>query len=94
ATVECFDADAIGDRLWVRAWRAGDRFQPLGMSGTKKLQDFFVDEKIPRATRGHIPLLCAADGRIAWVVGYRIAEPFKVTDHTRRILRVRVRPTG
>jgi tRNA(Ile)-lysidine synthase len=86
---ECFDADALGEGLFVRTWENGDRFQPLGMSETKKLQDFFVDEKVPRLKRGRVPLVCAADGRIAWVVGHRIAEPFKVRDDTRRILCLR-----
>jgi tRNA(Ile)-lysidine synthase len=88
---ETFDADALGDGLTMRPWRDGDRFQPLGMTGEKKLQDFFVDEKVPRRQRGRVPLLCAADGRIAWVVGYRMAEPFKVTERTQRVLRIVVR---
>jgi len=86
---ERFDAEALGASPFVRTWREGDVFQPLGMIGTKKLQDFFVDEKVPRRGRGHVPLLCAADGRIAWVVGYRIAEPFKVTERTRPVLWLR-----
>jgi tRNA(Ile)-lysidine synthetase-like protein len=86
---ERFDADALGQGLFVRTWENGDRFQPLGMSEAKKLQDFFVDEKVPRRRRGRVPLVCAADGRIGWVVGHRIAEPFKVTERTRRIVRVR-----
>jgi len=85
---ESFDAEALGNQPFVRTWSEGDRFQPLGMKEPKKLQDFFVDEKIPRRRRGRVPLVCAADGRIAWVVGVRIAEPFKVTENTRRILRV------
>ena len=86
---ERFDADALGGSLFVRTWENGDRFQPLGMSGEKKLHDFFVDEKVPRRQRGRVPLVCAADGRIAWVVGHRIAEPFKVTERTRRLVRVK-----
>ena len=86
---ERFDADALGQGVFVRTWENGDRFQPLGMSEAKKLQDFFVDEKVPRRRRGRVPLVCAADGRIGWVVGHRIAEPFKVTERTRRIVRVR-----
>ena len=86
---ECFDADALGKGLFVRTWEDGDRFQPLGMSETKKLQDFFVDEKVPRLKRGRVPLVCTADGRIAWVVGQRIAEPFRVRDDTRRIICLR-----
>jgi len=62
--------------LSLRAWRPGDRFRPLGLVGAKKLQDFFVDAKIPRAERARIPLLVAG-GEIAWVVGHRIAEEFR-----------------
>jgi tRNA(Ile)-lysidine synthase len=87
---ECFDLDSLGPSPFIRTWQEGDRFQPLGMSETKKLHDFFVDEKVPRRSRERVPLLCARDGRIAWVVGHRIAEPFKVTDRTRRILRMTV----
>jgi tRNA(Ile)-lysidine synthase len=87
---ERFDADALGEGLFVRTWESGDRFQPLGMSESKKLQDFFVDEKVPRLKRGRVPLVCTADGRIAWVVGQRIADLFKVRDDTRRLLRMRV----
>ncbi len=87
---ERFDAGALGSNLSVRTWRDGDRFQPLGMKGEKKLQDFFVDAKVPRPQRSRVPLLCAVDGRIAWVVGYRIAEPFKVTGRTQRVVRIGV----
>jgi len=62
--------------LTLRSWRPGDRFRPLGMSGGKKLQDFFVDAKVPRQERSRIPLLISG-GRIAWVVGRRIAEEFR-----------------
>lgn len=62
--------------LSLRGWRPGDRFRPLGMSGEKKLQDFFVDAKVPREQRGRVPLLLAGN-RIAWVVGHRIAEDFR-----------------
>ena len=56
----------------VRTWRPGDRFQPSGMTGHKKLQDFFTDAKVPRDLRGGIPLLLSGE-RVAWVVGYRTA---------------------
>ncbi len=62
--------------LSLRSWRPGDRFRPLGMSGHKKLQDFFVDAKVPRFERERIPLLLSGE-RIAWVVGHRIAEDFR-----------------
>ncbi|HUJ09289.1 MAG TPA: tRNA lysidine(34) synthetase TilS [Verrucomicrobiae bacterium] len=92
STEESFDADALGDAPFVRTWQEGDRFQPLGMSESKKLQDFFVDEKVPRRSRSRLPLLCATDGQIAWVVGHRIAEPFKVAERTQHILRISVEP--
>jgi tRNA(Ile)-lysidine synthase len=64
------------NQLSLRARRPGDCFRPLGMQGQKKLQDFFVDAKIPREEREHIPLLMAGD-RIASVIGYRIAQDFR-----------------
>ena len=64
--------DALGDVVTVRTRRPGDRFQPSGMTGTKKLQDFFTDAKIPREQRDNIPLLVCEQG-IAWVVGHRVA---------------------
>jgi tRNA(Ile)-lysidine synthase len=63
-------------RLAVRGWRPGDRFRPLGAPGRKKLQDFFVDAKVPREQRGRVPLLVAGE-EIAWVAGQRIAEEFR-----------------
>jgi len=82
------DADACGERLWLRRRRPGDRFQPLGLARPKKLQDFFVDSHVPRAERDAVPLVCSERG-IAWVVGQRPAEWAKVTPETRRLLCVR-----
>lgn len=65
--------DALQEGTVVRARRPGDRFQPLGMSGTKKLKDFMVDEKISRGWRDGVPLVVTPMG-IAWVVGWRIAD--------------------
>ena len=64
--------DALGEVATLRTRRPGDRFQPSGMTGTKKLQDFFTDAKIPREQRDRIPLLVCDNG-IAWVVGHRVA---------------------
>ena len=65
--------DALGEIATIRTRRDGDRFQPSGMTGTKKLQDFFTDSKVPRSQRDGIPLLVCQRG-IAWVVGHRVAE--------------------
>lgn len=82
-----FDFDLTGSELTLRCRRDGDRFQPLGMEQTKKLQDFMVDSKIPRVWRDRVPLVCARD-RIIWVAGWRIDHRVRVTDDTRRILRL------
>ncbi len=82
------DADACGRRLWVRHPRPGDRFQPLGLEGTKKLHDLFVDEKVPRTDRRRIPLVVSPRG-IVWIVGLRVDGRFAVRPSTRRVLRLR-----
>lgn len=63
----------VAGGLHVRARRPGDRFQPLGMAGRKKLQDFMVDAKVPRRWRDSVPLVLSSVG-IVWVVGWRTAE--------------------
>lgn len=80
---ECFDADKIGGRVVFRHWRAGDRFQPIGMKSAKKLQDLFVNAKIPRERRRHLVLVAAENGEIFWVEGLRISEKFKVEPQTK-----------
>ena len=67
------DREALTGPLLMRTRRPGDRFQPLGMQGEKKLQDFFTDSKAPRSWRDRVPLLVSGRG-IAWVVGYRVAH--------------------
>lgn len=84
------DADRVGETLLLRRPRPGDRFVPLGMTGTKKLQDFFVDGKVPPRERNPL-LVTRADGEIVWVVGHRLADLAKVDDKTTRYLVVRVR---
>ncbi len=85
------DATVVGTELEVRSWRHGDWFVPLGLRGKKKLQDFFVDEKIPRWERARTPLLVDAQDRILWVIGRRIAEAARVTETTTQVVRIRVR---
>ncbi len=67
------DALALADGLCVRRWQRGDRFNPLGMKGQKKLQDFFTDAHVPREDRDSVPLFVSPRG-IVWVGGLRIAE--------------------
>ena len=80
-----FDADAIQMPLKIRSRIAGDRFQPFGMEGTKKVKDFLIDEKVPHRLRQSIPILVTGE-KVMWVVGYRTSEKCKISDRTRRIL--------
>ena len=59
----------------VRAWREGDRMRPLGLGGTKTLQDLFTDRKIPRALRHTLPVV-ESGGQVAWVAGVALDERF------------------
>jgi tRNA(Ile)-lysidine synthase len=79
------DAGSVRWPLYLRFWKDGDRFYPLGLGGSKKLQDFFVDSKIPGRLRRRIPLLCDQE-KICWVVGCRLDDRVKVTPQTKRIL--------
>ena len=82
---ESFDADQVGGRITLRHWRPGDRFQPIGLRSSVKLQDLFTNRKIPRARRRE--LMVAAENReIFWVEGLRISENFKLTPQTKRRL--------
>lgn len=83
--IKYFDYDKIKYRLCIRNRKDGDRFIPLGMNGSKKLKDFFIDEKIPREERNHIPII-EDNGKIIWVVGYRISEEYKITSNTSKVL--------
>jgi tRNA(Ile)-lysidine synthase len=72
--------------LFVRTWRPGDTLQPLGLSGRKKVQDLFVDRKVPRGQRHSVPIVTAADGRIVWVAGVALGEAFRVTPATKSVV--------
>ncbi len=82
-----FDFDKVKDNIVLRYRKDGDRFTSLGMKGSKKLKDLFIDLKVPRHERDIIPLICFGD-EIGWIVGYRISEKFKVDNNTERILQI------
>ena len=87
-------AGALRLPLAVRSRRPGDRFRPLGAPGDRKLQDFFVDRKVPRAERDTVPLVVDASDRIVWVVGQTVAEDFRVTDPSLGVILLKVRHLG
>ena len=84
---EMLDMDCVGDGLRVRGRLPGDRFQPLGMEGSKPLREFMIDARIPRGWRDGLPLVVSERG-IACVPGWRIAHWARVTEETRRVLRL------
>lgn len=80
------DCDLLSDDLSLRSWTAGDRFYPLGMAGSKKLKSFLTDEGVAASEKKKVLVLLSGE-RIAWVVGHRIDDRFKVTPSTTRVLR-------
>ncbi|GAI20793.1 unnamed protein product, partial [marine sediment metagenome] len=82
-----FDLGRAGDKLLVRSRKPGDKFQPLGMSQPKKLNEFMIDAKIPHSWRQRIPIVCSPN-HILWVVGWRIDDRVKVTEGTKQVLRL------
>lgn len=84
------DYDKIEDPVLLRPRLRGDWFRPLGMGGVKKIKDFFIDLKVPIEKRDEIPLLIDKNG-IIWVLGYRIDERVKITEETKRVLKITYR---
>jgi tRNA(Ile)-lysidine synthase len=83
------DADKLQGKLTVRSPKVGDHFTPLGMRGSKKLSDFFIDRKIDRPLREENPLLlCGA--KIVWIIGHEIAESVKISARTKTALKLEV----
>jgi tRNA(Ile)-lysidine synthase len=82
--VATLDADALGEGLEVRAWAEGDRMRPLGLDGSKALQDLFTDRRVPRSLRHELPVVTAGE-RIAWVAGVAVAEDFRLGEATERV---------
>jgi len=82
-----FDLDKVDGDLKIRNRLDGDKFIPFGMKGTKKLKDYFIDEKVSKDLRDNIPLIID-NNNIIWVVGYRTNDLYKVTKNTKRILSI------
>ena len=80
------DAGELGDQLIVRPRRPGDRLQPLGAPGRRKVQDVLVDRKVPRDDRDRVAIVTTQMGQIVWVAGEVLAEPFRVTSLTKSVV--------
>lgn len=83
-----FDCDRLSLPLNIRMRKAGDYFYPSGFGRKKKLQDFFVDNKIPKEVRDTIPIIVTGDDDIMWVAGYRTDERFRPSEGTKEFLTV------
>ncbi|MFZ4619660.1 MAG: tRNA lysidine(34) synthetase TilS [Bacteroidota bacterium] len=90
---EYVDASTISFPLIVRTWRTGDSFCPIGMKGTRKLSDFFVDLKLSQKEKKEIPVL-ECSGEIVWVAGKRLDDRFKLTDSTSSTYHLTVKYNG
>jgi len=80
--------------LAVRNRRPGDRFRPAGAAGRRKLQDYFVDRKVPRDRRDAVPIIVDRDDRIVWVAGHDIDDAFRVTDRSQGVLILTFKAVG
>ncbi len=83
------DFEKIKFPLKIRNRKDGDRFIPLGMSGHKKVKDFFIDKKSPDYLRDKIPILFNNDGTLIWICGYRMDDRFKIKKSSKKILLIR-----
>ena len=83
-----FDKDKLTFPLCLRRWKNGDKFQPFGMKGKRKISDLFTDQKLSLHDKKNVWLLCNADDEILWVMGLRTDDRFKITSQTRNILNI------
>jgi tRNA(Ile)-lysidine synthase len=84
------DRAALGPELRVRGWRFGDRMAPVGLDGTKSLQDLFTARRVPRRERAFRPVVETGD-EIVWVAGVATSERFRVTAATVEAVRLKAR---
>ena len=82
------DIDKLKFPLTLRRWQEGDWFMPLGMKGKKHLSDFLIDQKVPLNLKDEVRVLTSADGKICWVVGFRVDDRFKVDEASQRVVAV------
>ena len=75
----------------MRSRLAGDRIRPLGLGGRKKVQDVFVDRKVNHGERDTVPIVTDLQGRLVWVAGHVLGEEFRVTEHTKAVIILKLR---
>jgi tRNA(Ile)-lysidine synthase len=81
------DFEKLMEPLILDRWQEGDKIQPLGMKGRKKISDILIDQKVPVQQKKQAIVL-KSNNEIVWLVGYKFSEVFKVDDNSRKILRI------
>lgn len=89
ASCAFMDYEKISFPLIIRSIRTGDRIQPLGMKGTKKISAFLIDQKIQRNRRKRIPLLVDQES-VLWIMGIRLSERARITGKTRKVVKIEI----
>ena len=82
------DAEKIKYPLCIRSWKKGDSFVPFGQTGTKKLSDFFVNEKLSLIEKERCLILTNGDGCIMWIIGYRSDNRYRITGKTKKVMHI------
>ena len=85
----CLDMNRLALPLFVRTRKPGDRMQPLGAPGQKKVKKILAERKIPLQKRDQVPLVVSGE-QIAWLGGVEVAEQFRVTEKTETVLLLRL----
>ncbi|WP_020530691.1 tRNA lysidine(34) synthetase TilS [Flexithrix dorotheae] len=88
-----FDAELLAFPLKIRYWKSGDYFYPLGMKNRKKLSDFLIDIKMPIHRKNEV-MVIESEGKIIWVLGERMDNRFKITEETKQITQIRLKPVS
>lgn len=88
-TLACFDADKLDAPLTLRKWQTGDTFIPFGMKGKKRISDYLTDRKFSLIQKERQWVLCCGE-QIAWIIGERIDNRFKIDENTKNIILLKV----
>lgn len=87
AKTASLDLDKLKFPLTIKRWHSGDYFYPFGMTGKKKLSDFFTDQKFSLLDKKNVWLLCSGND-IVWIIGHRIDNRFAISKSTKHVLQI------